>query len=93
MGSAAIWSICPESASLSNGVTRLLHSRRSVALGGVLPHKQPLLTETLGRLLHYMSTTPLLGGVLDPATASVLREAVWCCMLYSVYSCIAVYAV
>ena len=34
MGSAAIWSICPESASLSNGVTRLLHSRRSVALGG-----------------------------------------------------------
>ena len=31
-----------------------------------------LLTKTLGRLLHYMSTTPLLGGVLDPATASVI---------------------
>ena len=27
MGSAAIWSIWPESASLSNSVTRLLHSR------------------------------------------------------------------
>ena len=42
---------------------------RLVGCSGYRRTNTPLLTETLG---YTMSTTPLLGGVLDPATASVI---------------------
>ena len=35
-----------------------------------------------------------LTAIYGPADQlALLRDAVWCCMLYSVFSCIAVYAV
>ena len=54
-------------------------------------------------LLYYLTAALCMSGIFFSVfqmgqlsqikKALTLREAVWCCMLYSVYSCIAVYAV